>query len=369
MIGDTERSKPIVEGQQPESNRVGRYRELLFKEATSLLAKYLPEALPQGPTVIGFAIQARYEGRFRGIHYVTTSSEATEELIFKQVRAGFKEDMRKFRKERNSKENRIKEAEDTNEWLRKMREEGEDIPDEAFVNIDEIEDLPDEPEIAADSDPEIDNWDELTGSLNTRQGYSVHTWAAIKTLVHELIHQRQEELNPQLSEELSFPELDQADPKNTASYVMSQLARDASKAQLQTMPEEVKTSMCYVAMEGMAVVGSSYVMKRLEDDLIKAGETESAAKINKVRKDRIHEDTTNIYRRLKTGKTQPSDYQANYLEGVKLMRKLYKRFGETTPKLLAQVNLQACQQIMKGSPQYQQIMEDPTLLPGLPRAA
>lgn len=371
MIGDQEisgHSRPNSNTEVKPTNeqeRLGLYKDILYREATSLLAKYLPEALPHEPTTIGFAIQARYEGRFRGMHYIATSSEATDDLIFKQARTEFQEGLKKSWEKQFSKEERQKAAEDDNEYFRKMKEEGKDIPDDAFIDVDKVEAIP----YPRETKEEEDNWDKLTGSLDTMQGYSVYTWQAIQTTIHELIHQRQEELNPQLSEELSSPELEQIDPKNTSSYVMSQLAREASKAKVRATPEEAKTSMCFVVMEGMASIGCSYVMKRLEDDLTTAGDTELAIKVSKIRSDRFHDDTTEIHRDLKTGKKQPSDYAANYLEGARLMRKLYKQFGETTPKLLTQVDLQACLQITKGSPQYQQIMENPVLLPGLLKAA
>lgn len=53
-----------------------------------------------------------------------------------------------------------------------------------------------------------------------------------------------------------------------------------------------------------------------------------------------------------------------------MMRKLYKQFGVVnTPRMLQAVDLSVCRAISKVSPEYQQIMSNPALLPGLQKAA
>lgn len=331
MVNDQEisgSSRPNSSTEVPPANkqeRLGLYKDILYKEATSLLGQYLPEALPREPTKVAWcSYLPRYEGKFRGTHYITTLSEATEDLAFKEMKARFKENLKRHQ-------------------IEVLSDPGDAVEEK-----------------------EKDNWDELTGALNTRQGYSVNTWSAIQTTIHELIHQRQEELNPAVSQDLSSPELDRVDLDRIDTQKLWNLIKIASVAAGRA--KDIN-NLFWPVIEGMADVGCFYIMKKLEEDLIKAGDTESAAKVGKARSKNIHESTTRIYRDLKTGKLHPSQYAINYLEGARLVRKLYKYFGETTPKLLTQVDLQACQQITKGSPQYQQIMENPALLPGLSHVA
>lgn len=66
------------------------------------------------------------------------------------------------------------------------------------------------------------------------------------------------------------------------------------------------------------------------------------------------------------GVGEVDSYNLHYVEGVGIIRKLYRQFGvENTPELLKSVDLTTCRGIVKDDPRYQQMMENPALLPGL----
>ena len=53
-----------------EQDRLKLYGEVIYREATSLLGKYLPEALPQEPTEMFIGVIPQYMGKFRDKHCV-----------------------------------------------------------------------------------------------------------------------------------------------------------------------------------------------------------------------------------------------------------------------------------------------------------
>lgn len=209
-----------------------------------------------------------------------------------------------------------------------------------------------------------DNWEELVGSLETRQGYSRNTWAAVNTLIHELIHQRQAELNPAAwPTELSSPALDLVDPDNIRIDDLQRLLREAWIPINRAESYGERNSIFFPVIEGMATLGSFYVMGKFAEDLMEEGDTNIASKVRQAR-DRKIKSFFRMRRNAEFVRMEP--IIPKYTEGVEMMRKLYKQFGvENTPKLLASIDLKACQNITEGSPEYQQMMENPALLPGL----
>lgn len=353
-----EQPKQSVSEKTPvsEQDRLKLYGEILHREARSLLVKYLPEALPQEPTDIAFNAFPRYEGKYKGMHYISTDSEATSEARNKRIDKEIKE----FKREQKREMDKFF-GEMFRKDMQELKEEGYDIPDELLDQHAQTEE--DEP------DDSEDHWDKLVGSLETRRGYSINTWGAVATTTHELIHQRQHELNPSIAPDLLSPDLNQIDPDKIDHKQLRGFIREASMAYSRTLSEEERSALYWPVIEGMAELGSFYVMGRIEEDFARKGDTETAAKIRKARISSLSSTTTLIERKIRAGEIESDDYKINYLHGIRLIRKLYKQFGRKTPQLLSQVDLHACQQIAKGSPKYQQIMEDPALLPGLHQAA
>lgn len=336
-----------VDIQSPEQTRENLYAGVLYREATSLLGKYLPEALPQSPTEVFFSTNPGYIGKFKGRHYIATGSDATDQVRYK----------------RNDKELRLMKIEQDRE-IRKIEERIKKEIAEEFgftyepeTNEGEVE----KDELEAEG---LDNWEELVGSLEIRQGYSRNTWKAVNTLIHELMHQRQAELNPTAwPTELSSLALDQVDPDNIRRDDLQRLLREAWIPINKTMSEEQRNSIFYPVIEGMAVLGSYYVMGKFVKDLIEEGDVDTATKVRQAR-DRSIESFFRMRRNAEFVRMRPTI--PKYTEGLEMMRKLYKRFGiENTPKILVSVDLNACRGIAKGSPEYQRMVEDPSLLPGL----
>lgn len=311
MVHDTEIPKPVTEVQMPEQESVGLYKDFLYREATSLLSRYLPEALPQEPTEILFSMLPAYLAKFRGRHYIRLNDY--------KVMNGIKRTIEEIR--HVSDENWVKPPEEVGDW--------------------------DKPE-----------------RLSARgvNQYSIDSWKNIYTLVHELIHQKQAELYPSVSAELSASEVGDDDVLDKSK--LHDALIQASRTHYYTLNPN---NLAFPVTEGMAILGSYYVMSRFMDDLMKTGKTATAEKIRKIRNEDIHLN----YRAERTPITDyPPEEARRYTEGLKIMRKLSKRFGEAnTPKMLAAVNLKACEGIVRGTPEYQRIIEDPTLLPGLPQTA
>lgn len=186
----------------------------------------------------------------------------------------------------------------------------------------------------------------------------------IYSLVHEMIHQRQAELNPDAFPQLSSPELDTLDPAITPRDNLRRSLTEAHKSWVRTTG---KDSLFEPVIEGMGVVGSFYVLGRLANDLMKSGQTDVAVRIRQARNERVHFELVQTERRRERGDI--INYNLHYVEGSRIIRKLYKQFGEQTPNLLTSVDLSACRKIAKGSLQYQQIMDNPASLPGLSKAA
>lgn len=343
-------NKTVNEGvQKSESDKENLYGDIIHKEARLLLSKYLPEALPQEPTEIFFDIAPGYRGKFKGKHYVVTErviiSHAQQErfnLMFRRQ----KEIIRQFEREME-------------EWVKLIKEKAE----KGEFDFEEINNqfVSNEQEPEPEPKPEPEDWEEPERLLKGRDQYSVDTWGVIYCLVHELIHQRQAELNPKAFPDLSSSDLNNRDPDNVPKAELKRLVTEAHKTYSRTMNSN---SIFYPVIEGMAVAGSYFVMGRFLGDLVKSGQTDIAEKIKQLRNKTIHMELIETERKKRSGEVD--SYNLHYVEGVGIIRKLYRQFGiENTPGLLKSVDLTVCLGIVKGTPQYQQIIEDPALLPGL----
>lgn len=69
-----------------ESDKERLYGDILHKEASSLLAKYLPVALPQEPTEILFDLSPVYLGKFIGKYYITVEDVSVYEFDIKTTK-------------------------------------------------------------------------------------------------------------------------------------------------------------------------------------------------------------------------------------------------------------------------------------------
>lgn len=353
----------MIETMQPvEQNRVGLYERVLFREATTLLGKYLPEALPQEPNEIFIGVIPQYIGRFKDKHYIALERDPQLDPVV-QILEKSLEDMRWFEKQQKL----LHDLESERFRLVKAKADKGELD---FEEIDEridrerekVKQMPrPEPEKAQPKD-----WEEPEKLLQGRSQYSVDSWWGIYMLVHELIHQKQAELNPSAFPVLTSPALDSIDPDTINRHELYELLIDAHKAHTRTLQN--KDSLFHPVIEGMAVLGAFYVMGRFVGDLTTSGEKDIADKVREVRKTQINREMVEPKRKARAG--EDNNYSIKYAEGMGIMRKLYKQFGlENTPRILASVDLSSCRQIAKDSPQYKQIMENPSLLPGLPQAA
>lgn len=197
------------------------------------------------------------------------------------------------------------------------------------------------------------DWEDPERLLQGEAEYSEYTWEVVSILVHELIHQRQAELNPEAFPELSSPALDNID--------LEKVPRDKLRTMIDTAHVSFNNTtnldnLFYPVIEGMAVTGSFYVMTRLMDDLTAAGQPEIAAVVRKVRSKHIRETLFSTSDRY--------NYHDNYNKGVDIMKKLYKKMGiEESVGLLTKVDLEACQGIREGSVEYESLTQNPELIP------
>lgn len=328
VTGEMNKDVETQSGQIVGSEKEQLYGDVIHKEARFLLIRYLPEVLPQEPTEIFLNVFPQYIGKFKGKHFV-----AAERVVYSHAQQKQFDEMMKRHKD------------SWEEFLKEL--------DEQFSSSKE------EPE--PEPKPEPEDWEEPERLLEGRDQYSVDTWRVIYSLVHELIHQRQAELNPQAFPQLQSSDLDNVDLDNTSEKELNPLLIEAHKSHSRTMDNN---SLFYPIAEGMAVMGSFYVMGKLLADLKESGQADTAEKVRQVRNKTIRLELSGTKR--EEGAGEVDSYNLHYIEGVGIIRKLYRQFGiENIPGLLKSVDLIACRGIVKDTPQYQQMMKNPALLPGL----
>lgn len=364
MVQNNEISEASSGGQITEQEQSGQlYGEIIYKEATSLLGKYLPEAQPQEPTEMFIGIAPQYMGMFSGKHCVALERDVQLDPVVQIMEKGLKELQLFGRRQELAHD---LERERFRLWDNQIEKGGFDP--EVFEEIDRSIDEQKEaiwqmpmPEPETKAPPK--DWEEPEKLLEGPGQFSVDSWRNVYMLVHELVHQKQAELNPSEFPVLTSPELEKADP-NMSHNELYDLLLEAHKADSRTHSND---SLFYPVIEGMAVLGSFYVMGRSINDLTASGETEIADKVRQVRRSRIYDEI--VVNKRKEGAGGSDSYSLNYPEGLGIMKKLYKQFGlENIPRILGSVDLSACRQVTKGSPQYQQMIKNPALLPGLSRA-
>lgn len=353
-----DKGTPVSADQTTESDKERLYGELLLNEARLLLGKYLPIALPQEPTEVLSGFPPFYMGKFKGKHYIQREPVALMNAQFDGI----------LEKQRQSIEATTQAFEQAMKqqlaWVELLAEKFESGEWTEDTNLDELErefftltqppPQPPKPEFRLEREENPEN---LSKGYSQ---YSLENWIEVYSLVHELIHQRQAELNPKAFPKLASPELDNLNPENTPRKDLRNLLTQAHKSRVKT---EVNNSLYYPVIEGMAVVGSFYIMGRLANDLSKSEQKDVAAKIEQARAQNIFQEVIQENRNRRKGQTIP--YYLNYVEGFSIVRKLYRQYREQTPNLLATVDLGACKEIIKCSPAYQQIIKNPTLLPGI----
>ncbi len=352
---------PQLPKEEPESEvkpeEIALWKDTIQREARSLLGKYLPDALPQEPTEVMVDIQPFSIGKFRDRHYVAIANTTQEMERVEQV----SKHIAKMETERK----------DDEEWLREYCEfllhlgeksnAGETLTEEDQLFIPKPKPQAPEPK---PKDEEM-NWVER---LEKGQDfYSTHTWRDIHTLTHEMIHQRQAELNPEAFPPLSSPELDDIDPNSMDQEELRQLLIEAHKKQNRERKGNVD-NIFYPVIEGMAVIGSYYAMAGLENDLRTSGNTKTADTVRQARREAIYQELE-ASRQARRGE-EISPYDMYYVDGVNLMRKLYKKLGiKEAIKFTQSIDLAACRGIERGTPEFKKAMEDPATLPQLNSAA
>ncbi len=183
---------------------------------------------------------------------------------------------------------------------------------------------------------------------------------AILVGVHELVHQKVEEYMAAKG----FPE----------SQIDSSVRRSAEKG-----PETSKfwfwaenwqrehgsnDNLGQAINEGLATVVQLYVADRYRSDLSAQGEAEKAEYIRDQKKDRV----ANLQRGKSASGDSHDRYQKghHYFAGVRVIAKLVEQFGmENLPKVLQALDIQKIRAIKMNTPEYNQVLADPMLLPGL----
>lgn len=336
------------------------YKEVLHREATSLLARYLPGALPHQPTDLGFSGMPGYIGYFRGKHYVDTSGLAIGHILEAQSGREFREELVK-----STGVSPEEQWQHDKEFLvEEMKKLG--LPFDPEVDFPKPK-LP-EPMLPEAELDEPNEWNKIFNSLESRQTYTPHIWKDIIVLIHELIHQKQTELNPTMRPDLSLiPELANIDPDSMDRRDLGYLLRRSIPGKKDGSFDLVTNSIFTPVSEGTAVMGSFYVMQKFAEDLRKEGDEETASRVIEA-KTKDFRSFFSMARNSELIRLEPT--LPKYVEGFKIVSKLYKKVGiENISKVLAAIDLKACRSIAAGSPEYQQMTEDPSLLPGLSKAA
>jgi len=321
------------EGQksEPRPEDIATWKETIQNQAKSLLGKYLPSALPQEPTVLidksGDYHEGQYIGKFNGKHYLNVSHSASRAI----------------------------KAKETTEEL--------DADDEFLKEIDEFL-AKTYPKATNELSPNLTEVDLEWAKLKNGPGhYSFYTWSDIETTVHEMIHQRQAELNPNAFSLLNF------NPEETEVQNSSGSIEDHDK-----QPKIPNTGLNWAIAEGAATVGSYYVMAELEKELAFSGQKEIADRIRRARRSHMHTAMHPMKDILLGPETDWKikykgtliPYDQNYIDGVHMIKTLYKKLGlEETIKFLQGVDLAACQNITRGTSQFQEFIDNPTTLPSL----
>lgn len=143
------------------------YTEIIYKEARSLLAKYLPEALPQEPTEILEGLTPFYMGKFKGKHYIQKERPfLSHAQVTRQI-----EEMKRVQ------ESIQQHHEEEMAWIRLMAERLESGEWTTDTNFDELEKeffKPKELEPLPKLPPE--DWEKPERLLKGYDQYSLDTW-------------------------------------------------------------------------------------------------------------------------------------------------------------------------------------------------
>lgn len=366
MTDNTEFVQPFdpdikIETQRSEEEKVDLYKNILYRDATSLLGRYLPEALPQEPTAMFIGDSSVYIGKFKDTHYICIERDVELNPMIQALKR-LTENM-KLSEERGKlldelERKRIK-------LISAKADKGEYDFDDIDKEIDqEVALIWERSKSESNIEQRLRDSEDPDKLQEGASQYQTESWMSIYAMVHELIHQRQAELYPSAFPQLSSPELDSIDYETTDRAQLHDLLIESHKSYGKTQDDK---SLFYPVVEGMAALGSFYIMGKFIDELAEAGEKDAAEKLREVRNRQIRNEIIDSKRSARAGKDD--NYVINYPEGLNIMRKLYKKFGlRNIPEILASVDLNACRQITKDSSEYQRMIEDPTYLPGLRKA-
>lgn len=337
--------QPPQEGTKPEvkAEDLALWKDTIHKEARSLLERFLPEALPQEPTVMlpdtqteNHSAGGQYIGKFDGKHYVRMSNTAIE--VGKSA---------------------ILSAEFFAESQRELEEFLRDLSEITGAPQESLEQQHTTKEKAPLFSQEDLDWRE--GLKSGQDDYSTSIWSDIETAVHEMVHQKQAELNPQAFNQLDF------DPTGLDSDTL-----DTKLKQLNPENDSLNEGLDYTIQEGGATVASYYVMAQLENELRGSNRISAAERVKKARKVGMRaamHPAKNLVGGKETNWKMHYEgflipYTQHYVDGIKVVGKLKRALGTGGAiGFLQSVDLNACQGILRGSPEYQQFLQDPTTLP------
>ncbi len=177
-------------------------------------------------------------------------------------------------------------------------------------------------------------------------------------MVHELFHQRHCEI---VGQEMFMGEpeekvegLEYMSQGELAAYILSEDDSDADR------------NLFDYVTEGVAYLGELFIMKKDEQRLRSQGRLLEAEAVRIVREKELRTIRHEV-RQTVHGVSYANIHFAEYSLGVaRLMKGLEKRFTmEELPHIIKMIDLDACAEISEDSNRFLQILEDPTLLPGL----
>lgn len=174
-------------------------------------------------------------------------------------------------------------------------------------------------------------------------------------VAHELLHQRNAEAAGQeyffgcnLDDLVSDKDVEQLPPVRLFNKV--------SQERLRKRIIPTTDNLFRALDEGIATSGESFLIDHRLSELEATNNTEGINGLKQVKRDRLRF----------LNRTKRRGHYTHYTDGLRMITNLSKLVGlEELPAVLSSVDIGACIRIIKGSPEYEKILNDPKLLPGL----
>ncbi len=190
------------------------------------------------------------------------------------------------------------------------------------------------------------------------------TWIEEKhdeyTLVHELFHQMHAEAVGQEAmmgrSEIELEELDDM----SSEEILKELYCD------EVSNRELLLDLSSYVKEGVAVLGSLFIMKKDEERLRIQGKLIEAEAVHIVRMREINDVRAELRALIHPDEYDNIGYTEYAMGLMLLMRGLERRFGmEALPDVIKLIDLGECSNILQNSERFWEILDNPILLPGL----